>query len=162
MAKIRYFDENDLQRKIKKILNDKGGFHFEVTAHDFDLVDEVEKIYIEVKTEDFAPAQLLYAIAKKQIKDIRYIGLACDCEVRFYEPPSFDEIKSFAKDIDTNLKKAPSNINYKAWEEEAYDKLGDHIHIYTYEGELDISEEEKRIFIDQNNYEYFKRIFEKY
>ncbi|MFW5891332.1 MAG: hypothetical protein ACOCUI_03855, partial [bacterium] len=161
MAEIKFFDEADLQRKIKEILN-KSGYCFEITPHDFDLVDNVNKIYIEVKTEDFAPAQLLYAIAKNEITDIDYIGLACSYELRLYKVPNFQKVKSFAQKIDKNLDKSPSNISNTKWKDDAFSLLGFHEHIYTYKGKLNLEEKEKRIFIDQSNYEYFAYIFEKY
>lgn len=131
-------------------------------AHDFDLVDELNKIYVEVKKEDFAPSQILYALVKKGIKDATYIGLACDCEIRFYKVPPFEKCKTFADKIDSSLKKAPSQINNKRWMDEAFELLGYHEHIYTYKGMLDLKERETRIFIDKDNYEYFSRIFKKY
>ena len=49
MAEIRYEDEFDLQRKIAKKLNDSGFCFKKVKANYFcDLVDKVNKIYIEV------------------------------------------------------------------------------------------------------------------
>lgn len=161
MAEIRYYDEADLQRKITKILNNKG-FNFEIVAHDFDLVDLVKKIYVEVKRDNFAPAQILYAIAKNKIKEVNYIALACNYEIRFYKAPPFDKILQFAKKIDSTLQTAPSNINNNKWANEAFDLLGYHEHIYDYQGICDLSRKDPRIFIDQNNFEYFAMLFKKY
>ena len=69
MTEIKYYDEADLQRKIVSVLN-RYGFHFEDAPSPFfcDIIDKVRKIYIEVKPEYFAPAQILYGLAKKGIK----------------------------------------------------------------------------------------------
>lgn len=161
MAEIRYEDEADLQRKIKDILN-KSGYHFKIVPNKFDIIDLVRKIYIEVKRDDFAPAQILYAIGKEETKKVKYIGLACAFEVRFYNSPSIEVIKEFARSIDPSLKKSPSAIKRKKWNNEAFDILGDHIHIYTYKGKCDLKKRNKTIFLDDENYEYFKILFEKY
>lgn len=161
MAEIKYEDEDDLQRKIRKILN-KQGFHFEIVPHTFDLVDKVRKTYIEVKPEDFAPAQILYGIAKEGLKDVVYIGLACAFEVRFYKSPSFEVILDFAKKIDSSLSIPPSNVKKKEWHDEAFLLLGNHWKIYTYKGELNLDESTTEIFVDKENYNYIKQLFEKY
>ncbi len=80
MTEIKYNDEADLQRKIVKIFNNSG-YQFEKAPSPYfcDIFDKIRKIYIEVKPEHFAPAQLLYGIAKEGIKDknlrnVDYIG----------------------------------------------------------------------------------------
>ncbi len=161
MAEIKYYDENDLQRKIKDILNHKG-FQFEIVPHKYDLVDKVRKIYIEVKTEKFAPAQILYAIAQNNQRDISYIGLACAFEVRFYKPPPFKSILKFAKEIDPDLSIPPSAVDKAELHEKAFELLGNHWKIYTYKGDLNLDEPTSLIFVDEENYPYFKKIFEKY
>jgi len=163
MVEIKYYDEADLQRKIVKILN-KSGFHFEDAPSPYfcDIVDKVRKIYIEVKPENFAPAQILYGLAKEGIKEITYIGLACSFETRFYKSPSFESIKNFAKKIDPSLSLPPSNVKKQEWHDKAYGLLGDHWKIYTYKGKLDLEEPTLEIFIDSDNYIYFKTLFEKY
>jgi hypothetical protein len=163
LTEIKFKDEADLQRKILAILNKKeNGFNFEIVPHDFDLIDTVHKIYIEVKPENFAPAQILYALAKREKKDIKYIGLACAFEARFYKSPSLMSILSFAKEIDPLLSQSPSSVNQKKYEEKAFELLGDHFAMYPYDGKLDLSNPVQYIFVDQENYEYFKKLFEKY
>jgi len=163
MAEIFYFDEHDLQRKIVRILN-KSGFYFRKAKSNYfcDVVDEINKIYVEVKTEDFAPAQILYGMAKNDIRDAKYIGLACAYEIRFYKAPSFKIIEDFARSIDPELGISPSQVNKKEWHEKAFKLLGVHDVIYTYKGELDLRDKIKIIFINRDNYAYFKEIFKKY
>lgn len=163
MAEIKYNDEADLQRKIVRILN-KSGFHFEDAPSPYfcDIVDKIRKIYIEVKPEHFAPAQILYGLAREKISEITYLGLACSFEVRFYKPPPLEVIRNFAKKIDPNLSIPPSDVKRQEFQEEAFQLLGDHWKIYTYKGHLNLNEPGKDIFIDSENYSYFQMLFEKY
>ena len=163
MAEIFYEDEFDLQRKIVKKLNESG-FHFKkVKANYFcDLVDEVNKIYIEVKPDYFSPAQILYGMARNNIKEAKYIGLACAFEVRFYIPPSFEAILKFAKSIDPKLNASPSSITKQKWQNQAFKLLKNHDYIWTYKEKIDFDNKVHEIFINKNNYDYFKHIFLKY
>ena len=163
MTEIKYYDEADLQRKIVSVLN-RYGYHFEDAPSPFfcDIIDKVRKIYIEVKPEHFAPAQILYGLAKKDIKEISYIGLACSFEIRFYKPPTYDVMMNFAKSIDPNLLKPPSEVKKQKWHDKAFELLGDHWKIYTYKGEFDLNEPTKDIFVDEENYTYFRDLFNKY
>ena len=144
MTEIKYKDEADLQRKIVKIFN-TSGYQFEKAPSPYfcDIFDKIRKIYLEVKPEHFAPAQLLYGIAKEGIKDenlrnVKYIGLACSYEVRFYKAPAYDIILNFAKKIDPEFSTPPSNIQAQQLHNEAFKLLGDHWKIYTYSGELNL------------------------
>ncbi|MFW6312163.1 MAG: helix-hairpin-helix domain-containing protein, partial [Nanoarchaeota archaeon] len=74
----------------------------------------------------------------------------------------FNDIMRFAREISPTLSKSPSSVGGKYLNDKAFELLGEHSHIYTYQGKLELGEGEKRIFIDRNNYEYFARIFEKY
>ena len=163
MAEIIYDDEFDLQRKIVKILN-KSGFYFKKAKANYfcDLIDKINKIYVEVKPDFFSPAQILYGMAKNKIEDAKYIGLACAFEIRFYIPPSFRAILDFAKSIDPDLKMSPSSITKQLWQKKAFELLGIHDFIYTYKGKLNLDDKKKTIFINKDNYEYFRKIFDKY
>ncbi|OLS21672.1 MAG: hypothetical protein HeimC3_34260 [Candidatus Heimdallarchaeota archaeon LC_3] len=160
---IIYDDEYDLQRKIAGKLN-KFGFNFEQTkGGEFcDLIDKVKNIYVEVKLDEFAPSQLLYGIAKEKISDVSYIGLANSYEIRFYKPPNIQSIDKFARKIDPTLEIPPSKARKKLFDDEGFKLLGNHYSIYTYNGELDLENPKKHLFITPNNYYYFKIIFDKY
>ncbi|MGH2638548.1 MAG: hypothetical protein ACRDF4_04605, partial [Rhabdochlamydiaceae bacterium] len=93
--------------------------HFKFIDDFCDIADEKNRIYIEVKPDHFAPAQLLLAIAKKGIKDAKYLGVADSNTVKLYSPPSFDKILSFAKSFAPTLVFSASQadkpeLNYEA------------------------------------------------
>lgn len=160
---VRFDDEPDLQRKIAVLLN-KNGYQFKKTkANSFcDIIDDVHMIYVEVKPETFAPAQILYGLARDNIKNARYVGLACAYEVRFYKCPSFNLLLDFARSIDPNLGKPPSSINKAEYTGKAFELLGFHHCIWDYRGEFKIEDNNREIFLNDNNYEYFKMLFTKY
>lgn len=158
---IKYADEADLQRKILKKLNDQR-FHFKQVSQICDLVDPVKKIYVEVKPDFLAPAQILYGLAREGIKNAKYIGLATAFVIQFYKVPSFADITEFAREIDPSMKKPPSAIRKKKARERAFEMLGSPDVIYDYRGELDIEKVQRKIFIDDQNLEEFKSLFEKY
>lgn len=163
MAMIKFEDEPDLQRKITELLN-KNGFAFKKTrSNDFcDIKDVVNNIYIEVKPELFAPAQILYGLAKERVSDARYIGLACAYEIRFYKCPSFSLIVEFAKHVDPSLKRSPSSVGKKEWNDKAFELLGFHHALWDYRGSFDLNECNREIFLDESNLAYFKMIFTRY
>jgi hypothetical protein len=158
---ILHADEPDLQRKIVKILN-KQGFQFEKVAQICDLVDKVRKIYVEVKPGSLAPAKILYGIARADFRDVSYIGLANSFEIRFYIVPKFEKILEFAREIDPSLFKPPRAVVEHKWHEKAFELLGSHDVLYNYKGVLDLDEKKREIFIDVENLEYYKELFEKY
>lgn len=97
-------DETELSKKIVAYLNRATlGFHFEFIDSFCDVADEKNRVYIEVKPDHFAPAQILHAIAKEGIKDAKYLGVTDEKEVRLYTPPPFGKILSFAKGFDPTL-----------------------------------------------------------
>jgi hypothetical protein len=162
--KIKYHDEADLQRKIVKILN-RQGFSFKKAPSTYfcDLVDNVNKIYVEVKLNEYAPAQILYGIAKEnKTDDVDFIGLANSFEIRFYEKPSKILLENFAKKIDPTFTISPSGVNNKKRNDEAFNLLGDYFSIYMYDGKFDLKDQIKEVFITENNYEYFEELFKKY
>jgi hypothetical protein len=160
---VNFEDEPDLQRKIVILLN-KNGYDFKKTkANGFcDIIDNVNKIYVEVKPESFAPAQILYGLSVNNIQDARYIGLACAYEIRFYKCPSFNLLLDFAKKIDPKLGKSPSSVNKKEYIDAALELLGFHQCLWDYRGEFKIEEKNHEICLNENNYEYFKMLFTKY
>jgi len=158
---ISFNDEAELQRKIASILQ-KQGFTFVITPHDFDLVDRVRQIFIEVKKEIFNPSQILYALAKNNEKRVRFIGLATGFEIRLYKPPPFDEIVAFAKSCDVKMMKSPSSIGNPQRNEKAFELLGKHHIIWDYRGKLNVDERRQEIFLDESNLVYFRDLFAKY
>lgn len=158
---LRYDDEKDLQRKIITNLN-KQGFHFDIVPHGFDAIDVVDKIYIEVKKTTFAPAQILYAIAKGNVERVKYIGLATAYEIRIYKSPAFDLINEFARSIDKTLHRSPSSITKQEFNDRAFELLGDCYIINDYKTSISLQHANREIFIDDENLARFKDIFEKY
>lgn len=158
---IQYNDEHDLQRKIVTYLN-KQGFHFDIVPQGFDIKDTTEKVYIEVKPETFAPAQILYAIARGSIEKVKYIGLATAFEIRIYKSPSTELIIEFAKSIDPLLKRSPSSVSKREWNDRAFELLGECHIINDYKSTISLQQPNREIFIDDENLGRFKDLFEKY
>ena len=116
MGYVKHDDEADLQRKLVKILNKQNLKFRKTNSPEFcDLIDDINFIYVEVKPDFLSPAQIIYGLAKNNIKNARYIGLANAFEIRFYKPPSFKSMLEFAQSIDPELKLSPSKIIKKAW-----------------------------------------------
>lgn len=60
-------DERELSLKIKDFLNKSSlDYKFKFIDDFCDIADEKNKVYIEVKPDHFAPAQLLHAIARRK------------------------------------------------------------------------------------------------
>jgi hypothetical protein len=163
MNPIQSFDELDLQRKIAKFLN-QFGYNFEKTSGNFfcDIIEPLLNIFIEVKPDNLAPAQLLYGLAINGIKDVTLLGLANSFELRLYNPPSYGQISDFAKKIDPNFSLSPSQINKKEYNEQAMILLGNHVLIYSFDSVFDIKSKVDILFITHNNYSYFSTILDKY
>ena len=97
-------DERELSQKIRDYLNrTTTDARYKFVDSFCDLIDEKRGIYIEVKPDHFAPAQLLHAIAKQGIKNSKYLGVTNGKEVRLYRPPPFREILAFAREFDPTL-----------------------------------------------------------
>lgn len=163
MSIIQYKDELDLQRKICKILN-KSGYNFEKGNNNYfcDIFDNLIKVYCEVKTDGkFAPQQLLYGLAKENIQDSQYLALANEYEIRIYTPPKFEDILKFAKEISNDLSKPASSIALR-YSDESFNILGEHRLIYNYNGKFEIDHKNPFIFLNNENYEYFRFILTKY
>lgn len=163
MNPLHSFDELDLQRRIVKFLN-QYGYKFEKTSgcHFCDIFEPLLNIYIKVKPDNFAPAQLLYGLAINNITNANFLGLANSYELRFYYPPAFNRLLDFAKEIDPSFSLAPSQINKKSYHEKAMELLENHVLIYSYDRPFDIKSKIKELFITESNYEYFATILDKY
>ena len=105
-------NEKELSLKITEYLNQGSlDFKFKFIDDFCDIADEKNKIYIEVKPDHFAPAQLLHAIARKGINDATYLGVADDKVVKLFSQPSFEKILAFATSFDPKLVFAPSQVD---------------------------------------------------
>ncbi len=105
-------NEKELSLKIRDYLNRSSlDYKFRFINSFCDLVDEKNRIYIEVKPDHFAHAQILHAIAQQGIKNAIYIGVADSTEAKLYSPISFDKILSFVKSFDPELVFSPSQAD---------------------------------------------------
>jgi len=164
-VKKKYSDESEIQRDIVKHLNssNKQTFNFEITPHDFDIIDTILKIFIETKIQGHAPSQLIYAIVKKKKQGcVNFLGLANIDEIRFYKAPSKNKMEKFAKEIDPTFSRSPSGVNNKENNIKAFKLIGKPWRIYTYEGNLDLSKLIKEVLITEENYDYFEKLLKKY
>ncbi len=120
-------DEKELSKKITEYLN-KGqivGSKFKFIDDFCDIADEKNKIFIEVKPDHFAPAQILHAIARKGIKDSKFLGVADNKEVKLYRPPPFEKIRAFATGFDPTLTFTPSQVDKNHLNEQAFKILSE-------------------------------------
>ena len=151
-------NEKELSLKIKDYLNRSSlDFKFKFIDDFCDIADEHHKIYIEVKPDHFAPAQLLHAIARKEIKDAKFLGVADNRVVKLYTPPSFEKIYSFATSFDPKLVFAPSQVDKPELNEQANTILG--------KPEREIKLEfptTEYFYITQDNIKSIKPIIDKY
>jgi hypothetical protein len=151
-------NERELSLKIKDYLN-RGSldFRFKFIDDFCDIVDEKNKIYIEVKPDHFAPAQLLHAIAKKGIKDAKYLGVADNLVVKLFSPPSFEKILAFATSFDPKLVFAPNQVDKPELNEQAEKILGEPSKII----KLEFSTSQY-LFINKDNINSIKLMTDKY
>ena len=118
-------DERELSEAITDHLNNtQVSSHFEFIDDFCDIVDSKDRVYIEVKTNHFAYAQILHAMAKKKIRNAKALGVADDKEIRFFRPPHFEVIRKFATKFDPELIFTPSQVDKNDLNEEAEKILG--------------------------------------
>ena len=119
-------DEEQLSLKIRDYLNRTSmDMHFKFIDSFCDIADEKNKVYIEVKPDHFAPAQILHAFAREGIKDAKYLGVADSSEVRLYVPPPYARILAFAKRFDPRLVFSASQTDKPELNSQAEKILGD-------------------------------------
>ena len=109
--------EVELYKKLIKSLNKKG-FHFKDTSHirgRSDLIDAINRVIVEVKLKEAEDgvSQVLYTIAKEELKNFLYIGLADKELFHVFKTPESGNILTFAKSLDEKLLKAPSSFSGK-------------------------------------------------
>src|SRR4030066_1860551 len=151
-------DEKELSLKIKDYLNKNSvDFRFKFIDDFCDIADEKHKVYIEVKPDHFAPAQLLHAIARKGIKDAKYLGVADNKIVKLYLTPDFDKILAFAVSFDPKLVFTPSQADKPELNEQANSILGDPEKTIKLDFPL-----EQYFYITQDNVKSIKPMIDKY
>ena len=151
-------DEKELCLKIREFLNKNSmDLNFKFVDDFVDIADEIHKVYIEVKLDHFAPAQLLHAIAKKGIKNARYLGVADSSFVKLYAPPVFEKIYQFATNFDPTLVFTPSQVDKPDLNAQASVILGEAERII----KLDFSQE-RFLYINQDNLKSIKPKLDKY
>lgn len=154
-------DETKLSKKITDYLNNLNrasiGTHFEFIDSFCDVVDDRSKVYIEVKPDHFAPAQILHAIAKEGIKDARYLGVADAYEVRLYAPPPYDKIRAFAQDFDPKFVFTASQADKPELNAQAEKLLGDPEQVI----QLKFSSS-RYLFIDKENMNDVREVTDRY
>lgn len=151
-------NEAELSQKIRDYLNQTSmDMHFKFIDSFCDIADEKNRVYIEVKPDHFAPAQLLHAIAKESIKDAKYLGVANSNEVRLYVPPAYDQILAFAKGFDPKLVFSASQADKPELNSQAESILGNPKRVIP----LDFSSE-PYLFIDKENMNSVRERTDKY
>ncbi|MGI0069334.1 MAG: hypothetical protein ACREAN_03650, partial [Nitrosopumilaceae archaeon] len=152
-------DEKELSKKITSYLNKSSalGYHFKFIDAFCDVADERNKIYIEVKPDHFAPAQILHAIAREAIKDSKYLGVADSRVVKLYTPPQFDKILNFATGLDPRLVFTASQVDKPNLNFEAEKLLGNPARTIKLE-----FESSQYFFINKDNMQEVRAITDKY
>lgn len=118
-------DEKELSKKIRDYLNGTLiDSHFKFIDSFCDLIDKKDGIYIEVKPDHFAPAQILHAIARQGIKDSKYLGVTDGREVRLYKSPPFSQVLNFAQSFDPTLVFSASQVDKPELNSKAEEVLG--------------------------------------
>ena len=119
-------NEEQLSLKIVEYLNKTSiDYHFKFIDDFCDIADQKNRIYIEVKPDHFAPAQILHALAIKKIKDAKYLGVTDSKEVKLYVPPPFEKILAFATSLDPKLVFSASQVDKPDLNFQAEKILGD-------------------------------------
>ena len=144
--------------KIKDYLNSNTlGYKFKFIDSFCDIADEKNGIYIEVKPDHFAHAQILHAIAQQGIKNAIYLGVADSQEVKLYSPISFDKILSFAKSFDPELVFSPSQVDKPELNALAEKLLGEPEKIIKFDFTIS-----KYLYITKDNMQAIRKITDKY
>lgn len=108
--------EVELYKDLIKKLN-RLGFEFKEKTGYSDLVDELNRILVEIKlgrdvAEDGA-SQLLYEVAKNDLRDFSYLGLADSEMFHMFKSPEYGNILTFARTLDPKLSLSPSSFSGK-------------------------------------------------
>ncbi len=152
-------NEEELSKKICDYLNKSSalGYQFKFIDSFCDIADEKNKVYIEVKPDHFASAQILHAIAREEINDAKYLGVADSRTVKLYTPPQFEKILSFATSLDPKLVFTASQVDKPDLNFEAEKILGDPARVIKLE-----FESSQYLFITKDNMQSVRAITDKY
>jgi hypothetical protein len=151
-------NEKELSKNIRDYLNKTQiGMHFQFIDSFCDIADEKNRIYIEVKPDHFAPAQILHAIAKEGIKNAKYLGVANRSEVRLFTPPPYEKILAFAKGFDPKLVFTASQVDKPELNFQAEKLLGNPQRVIP----LNFSTS-KYLFINRENMSAVREVTDKY
>ena len=151
-------DEKELSKRIRDYLNEAlTGKRFKFIDSYCDVADETNGIYVEVKLDHFAPAQIMHAIARQGIKDAKYLGVADGREVRLYAPPPYDRILAFAKSFDPTFAFTASQVDKPDLNSQAEKILGDPDKVI----KLGLSDSGYR-FIDKENMDTVREVTDRY
>jgi len=108
--------EVELYQDLIKKLNHLG-FEFKEKTGYSDLVDELNRILVEVKlgrdVADDGASQLIYEVAKNDLRDFLYLGLADSEMFHLFKSPEYGNILTFARDLDSTLSRSPSSFSGK-------------------------------------------------
>jgi len=153
-------DERELSDAITEYLNNtQVSSHYEFIDDFCDIADTRNRTYIEVKTDHFAYAQILHAIAKKNIRNANKLGVADHKEIRFFRPPPFQVIRKFATEFDPELIFTPSQVDKNDLNEKAEKMLGAPTQVIQLP---DLSATPKYRFITKSNLNTIKAMTDKY
>lgn len=151
-------NEEDLSKKIRDFLNKSYlNYRFKFIDNFCDIADEKNKIYIEVKPDHFAPAQILHALARENISDAKYLGVADSRTLKLYTPPPFEKILDFARSFDPKFNFTASQVDKPKLNLEAGRILGDPAKIVKLEFETS-----QYIYITKDNMKSVREKTDKY
>ena len=151
-------NEEDLSKKIRDFLNKSYlNYRFKFIDSFCDIADEKNKIYIEVKPDHFAPAQILHALARENISDAKYLGVADSRTLKLYTPPPFEKILDFARSFDPKFNFTASQVDKPKLNLEAGRILGDPAKIVKLEFETS-----QYIYITKDNMKSVREKTDKY
>ena len=118
--------EKGLSLKIVDFLNSSSlGYSFKFIDSFCDIADEKNGIYIEVKLDHFAYAQLLHGVVSAKIRKGLYLGVADDRFVRLYSWIAFEKMEEFVNEFDPRHVFSPSQADKQELNEKAERLLGE-------------------------------------
>jgi hypothetical protein len=151
-------DERELSLRIRDYLNRTSlGYNFKFIDSFCDIADEKNRIYIEVKPDHFAHAQLLHGIAKAGVRKPKFLGVADSREVKLYSPIPFQNILNFATSFDPKLVFSPSQADKPELNSLAEKLLGDPKKIIKFD-----FQPSKFLYITKDNMKSVREVTDKY
>ena len=118
--------EKGLSLKIVDFLNSSSlGYSFKFIDSFCDISDEKNGIYIEVKLDHFAYAQIIHGIVSSKIKKGLYLGVADDRFVKLYSWIAFEKMEEFVNEFDPRHVFSPSQVDKPELNEKAERLLGE-------------------------------------